>query len=416
MHEHGSERRASSPAAAWVLQRRRLRAVTAAGLIDSLGLSIGWTFFNLYAVHTQGLAAVGTYNGALFTGVALSAPVTGWLSSRLGGRRLLRTTASVEAALRVASFVLLIEGAPVGIVALCVTAVGMTAWTGYAGMRAEIAAADRRAGALAWYLGAIASIEGIGAAAAALLPLSLTALRSPGALAAILALYAGVLIPTFVVAGGSEVERAIDRVSLRSMTRHSRAIAGGFAVMLLASGPTFLAVGLAAKLHGRTAVAYSALAFLAGSLLAPRLATLLERRRVPAPLLWPALGALVAGGWIAAPWSVGGLVVAQFVAGLALPALEGTIDASVAGRESSGRITAGLAWAAAARAIGTAGAVSVAPVLFDAGGVTLVCICMAGSCAAAAVVGGVVAARRRAQRGKIERSPGTRVTGALLSK
>jgi hypothetical protein len=416
VHGHGSERRVPSAAAAWVLGRRRLRAVTAAGLVDSLGLSVGWTLFNLYAVHTQGLSAVGTYNGALFTGVALSAPATGWLSSRLGGRRLLRTTASVEAALRVASFVLLIEGAPVGLVALAVTAVGMTAWTGYAGMRAEIAAADRRAGALAWYLGAIASVEGIGAAGAALLPLSLAALRSPAALAAILALYAGVLIPTFVVAGGSKVVRAVERVSLRSMTRHSRAIAGGFAVMLLASGPTFLAVGLAAKLHGRTAVAYSALAFLGGSLLAPRLATLLERHRVPAPFLWPALGALVAGGWIAAPWSVGGLVLAQFVAGLALPALEGTIDAAVAGRESSGRVTAGLAWAAAARAIGTAAAVSVAPALFNAGGVTLVCICMAASCAAAAVVGGVAAARRRAQRGKIERSPGTRVTGALASK
>jgi hypothetical protein len=401
VYERGSERRDPARATAWVLRRRRLRAVTAAGLVDSLGLSVGWTLFNLYAVHTQGLTAVGTYNAALFTGVALSAPATGWLSSRLGGRRLLRSTAALEAALRVASFVLLIEGAPVGIVALCITAVGMTAWTGYAGMRAEIAAADRRAGALAWYLGAIASIEGIGAAAAALLPLSLAALRSPGALAAVLVVYAGVLIPTVVVAGSSEVERAVERVSLRSMTRHARAIAGGFAVMFLASGPVFLAVGLAAELHGRTAVAYAALAFLAGSLLAPRLATLLERRRLPSPFLWPALGALVAGGWIAAPWSVGGLVLAQFVAGLALPALEGTIDASVAGRESGGRVTAGLAWGAAARAIGTAAAVSVAPALFDAGGVTLVCIGMSASCVAAACVGGLGAVRRRARRGTI---------------
>ena len=61
-------------------------------------------------------------------------------------------------------------------------------------------------------------------------------------------------------------------MTLRWPARHARAIAGGFTVMLLASGPTFLVVGLAAKLHGRTSVAYAALAFLAVSLLAPRLA------------------------------------------------------------------------------------------------------------------------------------------------
>jgi hypothetical protein len=54
--------------------------------------------------------------------------------------------------------------------------------------------------------------------------------------------------------------------------------------------------------------------------------------------------------------------------------------------------------------------------LFDAAGVTLVCICLSASCVTAAAVGGLVAARRRAQRGKTARSPGTRVTGALVSK
>jgi len=410
VRERGEEHRAPTTPAAWVARRRRLRAVTASGLVDSLGLSIGWTFFNLYALHTQGLTAVGAYNGALFTGVALSAPVTGWLSSRLSGRRLLRATAVVEAVLRIGSFVLLVEGAPTGVVAIAVTAVGMTAWTGYAAMRSEIASADRRAGALAWYLGAIASIEGLGAAGAALLPVSIGALRGGAALLAVLVLYAGVLVPTFVVAGGSEVERAVEPVGLRSMTRHSRAIAGGFAVMLLCSGPTFLAVGLAAKLHGRSAVAYSALAFLAGSLLAPRLATLLERRRVPAVVLWPALGVAVAGGWIAAASSIAGLVVAQLLAGLTLPALEGTIDSAIAGWEHGGRVTAGLAWSGASRALGTAAAVSVAPALFDSGGIALVCLCMAAACAAVALAGFAI------QRGKTARSPATRVTGALLSK
>jgi hypothetical protein len=293
----------------------------------------------------------------------------------------------------------------------------MTAWTGYAGMRSEIAAADRRAGALAWYLGAVASVEGIGAALAALVPLSVGALEQPAALAGILALYAGVLVPTFVVAGGSQVEQAVERVTVRSMARHARAIAGGFGVMLLASGPTFLAVGLAATLHGRAAVAWSALAFLAGSLAASRLATRLEDQRLPPAILWPALGAVVAGGWILAPWSVLGLVVAQLAAGAALPALEGTIDAAVAGKERSGRVTAGLAWSGASRALGTAAAVSIAPTLFDALGVSATCACLAAACGAACV-GAVVLARRSGglYLGNTARSPATRVTGALRSK
>jgi hypothetical protein len=405
------ERRSSTRASSRVV-RRRLRAVVAAGLVDSFGLSIGWTFFNLYALHAQGLAAVGAYNGALFTGVALSAPATGWLSSRLCGRRLLRTTAAVEAVLRVGSFALLVAGAPTGLVAITVTAVGMTAWTGYAGMRSEVAAADRRAGALAWYLGAIASIEGLGAAVAALAPVSVGSLHEHGTLALICLLYAGVLVPTFLVARGSTVERAMEAVTLRSMTRHARAIAGGFAVMLLCSAPTFLAVGLAATLHGRTAVAYSALAFLAGSLLAPRLASLLEQRRLPAHVLWPALGAATAGAWILAPAGIAGLVAAQFAAGAALPALEGTIDAAVAGREHGGRVTAGLAWAGAARALGTATAVSVAPALFDAAGVAVACAGMAAACIVAALAGAAFAG----QRGKTARSPATFVTGVLRSK
>jgi hypothetical protein len=386
-------------------EQRRLRAVTGAGIVDSLGLSIGWTFFNLYALKTQGLAAVGAYNGALFTGVALSAPLTGWLASRLSGRRLLRTTAAVEAVLRVTSFLLLVGGAPHGAVALVVVCVGMTAWTGYAGMRSEIAASDRRAGALAWYLAAIASVEGIGAASAALVPISLDSLQSRGTLAAILVVYAGVLVPTVVVAGGSTVQRATERVTLRSITPHARAMAGGFAVMLLASGPTFLAVGLAADLHGRTAVAYSALAFLAGSLLSSRAATRLEDRSLPAPFLWPALGAIVAAGWTLAPVSILGLVVAQFAAGAGLPALEGTIDSAVAGREHGGRVTAGLAWAGSSRALGTAAAVTVTPTLFDRLGVSLTCLCLAVACVAAALVGAVVSLDLSAGRRPGRREP-----------
>jgi hypothetical protein len=113
-----------------------------------------------------------------------------------------------------------------------------------------------------------------------------------------------------------------------------------------------------------------------------------------------------------------GLVVAQLAAGAALPALEGTIDAAVAGRERSGRVTAGLAWSGASRALGTAAAVSIAPTLFDALGVSATCACLAAAGGAAACVGAFVLARRSGgvYLGKTARSPATRVTGALRSK
>jgi hypothetical protein len=71
--------------------------------------------------------------------------------------------------------------------------------------------------------------------------------------------------------------------------------------MLLGSGPTLLAVGLAAELHGTRWVAGSALASAAGSLLAPLVVARLERRTLPPALAWPALGIGMAGGWPSPP-------------------------------------------------------------------------------------------------------------------
>jgi hypothetical protein len=73
-------------------------------------------------------------------------------------------------------------------------------------------------------------------------------------------------------------------------------VSGGL-VMLLGSGPTLLAVGLAAQLHGTRWVAGSALAFALGSLLAPVSVARLERRALPASIAWPALGGGMVAGW-----------------------------------------------------------------------------------------------------------------------
>ena len=342
-----------------------------AGLVDSFGLSLGWTVFNLYAVTSQGLTALGIYNAAMLVGIALSAPATAFLSARLDGRRLLQRTAVVEAALRVAMFLLLLGGAPIGLIAGVVLLTNVVAWTGYAGMRAEVAAVDSRAAAMTRYAVCIAAIEALGVATAALLPVGERGVVSGSLLIAVIVVYAASLLPTLAVARGALVKPAPAVERTRRLRPPAIATLGtGFLVMMLASGPTFLSVGLAAELHGRSWVAAAAVAFTVGSLAAPRLATLIERLRMPDATKWSLLGLGMIAGWTVAPWHAAGLLAAQTLAGISMTALEGTMDAKVASDPRRSDVTAGLAWAAAARALGGSAAVGLTPTMIAAASVS----------------------------------------------
>jgi hypothetical protein len=89
-----------------------------------------------------------------------------------------------------------------------VAASNVVAWTGYAGMRAEVAAADPRGVAMTWYMVAVAAIEAAGTATAALLPTAPTGVVSGWLLVGVIACYGGVLVPTWLVAAGARVPRA----------------------------------------------------------------------------------------------------------------------------------------------------------------------------------------------------------------
>ncbi|HEV2921100.1 MAG TPA: hypothetical protein VG673_17935 [Actinomycetota bacterium] len=148
-------------------------------------------------------------------------------------------------------------------------------------------------------------------------------------------------------------------------------LASGGLVMLLGSGPTLLAVGLAAELHGTRWVAGSALAFAAGSLLAPLSVARLERRALPPAVAWPALGVGMVAGWAFAAWRPAALLAAQFLSGMCMSALEGDMDARVAATNASPRgVTASLASAAALRAFGSAAAVALAPRIISEAGIS----------------------------------------------
>src|SRR5215213_2566964 len=95
----------------------RLRRLIATALVDSFGLSLGWTVFSLAIVRGHGLAGLGLCNAAMLVGVALSAPVATRLSTHLDGRALLRVTCVTESVLPVGTFALLLAGAPLLLVA-----------------------------------------------------------------------------------------------------------------------------------------------------------------------------------------------------------------------------------------------------------------------------------------------------------
>ena len=346
-------------------QGRRVTQLMCAGLLDSLCLSFAWTVLMLQVVSEHGLGAAGAVSAAMLVGVALSAPVASRLAEWLDGRWLLRTAAGVESLLRVAVFAVLIGGAPLWWVVVCVAAMNVTAWTGYAAMRAEVAAVSPGTSALTWYGTGVASIEAVGAAAAALLPM-LVDVHADRVLVVVAGVYVLGLLPTVLVAGGSRVGRATPAgPSLPTASRTPRRtpslpVVAGVLLMFAASAPTLLSVGLAAELHGRQSVALVAVAFTVGSLFAPAISWHVQRRGANdlSVWLWCALGMAV--GWMVAPGGVMLMLMAQAASGLCMTALEGLLDTSTAARAGAG-VTGALARATAGRALGSAAAVALLP-------------------------------------------------------
>lgn len=346
----------------------RLAQLLAAGLVDSFGMTLGWTVFSLLVLDRYGLVGLGLCNAAMLAGVALSAPATAWLSPRLDAASLLRCTSAVEAVLRVASFALLLAGAPVAVLVLVTVVMYAAGLAAYAGMRAEVSAAShpgREATTMTLFVVAVLAVEAAGVASAALLPG-----QPPGGagrlLAGVVVLYGASQLPTWLVARGATVGRTPRRGRRRDRAPASPSLLAGGLIMLLGSGPALLAVGLAAELYGPRWVAGSALAFTGGALLAPGAVALLERQQLPATVTWPAWGAGMLAGWILAPTHVAGLLAAQVLAGLSIAAFEGSMDAHVATNHAHGRLMGSLAASEAVRALGSAAAVATLPALVGA--------------------------------------------------
>jgi hypothetical protein len=378
-------------------RRGRVREILQAGLIDSFGLSLGWTTFTLIAVMTGGLAEAALYNAAMLAGTVLAAPATAWLAHRLPGRTLVRAAGGTEAVLRLATLLGLLAGWPSPVIAAGVVAMYVAAYAGYAAMRAEVAAADRRAGAMTGYALCIAAVEAAGAGVAALLPFGADGRPPTGVLVLVAVVYTACLIPTVLTAARARVSSSRARPAGESHVGLFGLLAGGGLITFLGSGPTLLSVALAADLHGPASVAGAAVAFSVGALMSPVAVQIVTRLRLPAPVTWPLLAAGMLAGWTLAPAHVAGLFVAQLLAGLSLTAFEGIMDARVAARTAAaGTTTTMLAWSAATRALGSALAVKAVPLVVVAAPIAVATGTVAAALTAAAGLLAAAALLRRA--------------------
>ncbi len=365
----------------------RLRELLVSGVIDSFGMALGWTTFILLATSRGGLAEAALYNAAMLAGVVLSAPVTGWLSRHTSGRVLLRGAAVLEFALRIGVLLGLIAGAPSWLIATGVVVMHVSAWAGFAGMRAEVNAVDASPRAMTRYALCIAAVEAAGTGLGALLPAGKDGYPTSWLLVAVLTAYAGSLLPTYlsarrarIIPGGAVRARTVvggygvTRPAV-AFTRHAparrfavspRLLAAGGAIMLLSSGPTLLAVPLTTELHGRTWVAGAAVAFSLGCLLSTVAVETIGAMRLPAVLRWSLWGLGMLIGWIYAPSYAGLVLFAQFMAGLSQTAFEGDMDARVAEEAPPDGVTTALAYSASTRALGGSVAVRLLPMLVTA--------------------------------------------------
>lgn len=348
----------------------RQRELLLSGVVDSFGMALGWTVVVLLANARGGLSEAALYNAAMLAGVVLSAPAAGWLSRRLNGRLLLRGAAAVEGLLRLVVLGGLIAGLPSWLIAPAVVVMHTAAWAGFAGMRAEITAVDGSPRSMTRYAVSIAGVEAAGTALAALLPVGAGGHPTGWLLGAVFVAYVGSLLPTVLTARRARIStgRRGGYVAAPAARRRPsiRMLAAGGGVMLIASGPTLLAVPVTEQLHGGRWVAAAAVAFSLGTLLSTTAGEAIRKLHLPAVLRWSLWGLGMLVGWIFAPGYAPMVLVAQFAAGVSQTAFEGDMDSRVAEEAAPAQVTRDLAYSASVRAFGGAISVRALPLLVAA--------------------------------------------------
>lgn len=255
-------------------------------------------------------------------------------------------------------------------IAAAILIMHVAGWVAFAGMRAEVNAVDASPLSMTRFAVCIAGVEAAGTALGAMLPQGTVGYPAGWLLGAVVVIYPFSLVPTILTARRARVTRG-DLCAGAAGTRHrgrrawqllprmshriqTLPLVAGSGVMLIAAGPTLLAVAITEQLYGSGWVAGAAVAFSLGTLLSAKALTGISKLKLPATARWPLWGVGMLAGWIIAPQYAPAVLVAQCAAGLSQTALEGDMDAQAAADAHPGLITRDLAYAASARALGGA--------------------------------------------------------------
>ena len=392
------------------LNRRRLLTLLGAGLVDSFCLSLAWTVVVLEITRQHGLLAAGLCSTAMLVGVALSAPTATWMAQRLDGR-LLRTAGGIEAVLRLGVIGLLAAGARCGCLP---SASPRRMWSPGPGTPACAPRSQPSPAAPPASRGTAPS--SLPSRHAASLPVrwsrsALVPHRRRPPWPASPPCTSRRWCPRSSLPGAHRCPepragRPAGRESPLTTRRPSRATVLGAVLMMAASGPPLLAVALASELDGRKAVGLAAASFTLGSLFAPVLAGYIERTRRNHPTWWLMLATGMVLGWTLAAQAVVWLCVAQVLSGLCMTSLEGLLDTR-ATRERPQAVTAALAGATAARALGSAAGTAVLPVVVAGAGLSAATVTLSAVLAGLAVAASIRRGRRRPQPSAAQGTPAT---------
>jgi hypothetical protein len=372
-------------------------------------MAVGWTVVLLVATQRGGMAEAALDQAAMLGGVVLSAPVAGWLAARLARKTLLRLSGFTELLLRIALLAGMMVAAKPWLTALVIVVMTMAGWVSYACMRAEVAAVDGTQRSIARYAVCIVGVEAAGTAVAAVLQSDASGRLGGWLLTLVWLLYPGSLLPTLLSAQrsrsrgqdlpiGASVAASKGPHQLSARWPVTGLMAAGGAVMLIASGPTMLAVPLTEQLHGARWMAAAAVTFSLGTLLSTAALDAVNRSRIPVIVRWLLFGIAMLVGWTIAPIFAPMVLVAQFVAGIGQGALEGDMDAKITADSRPESKTRDLAYAASARALGGSVSVRVLPLLVAAPAVGIYAAAAGGLLSVTGAIACVLAANAPLRR------------------
>lgn len=366
-------RAASSPA---VSPRRRFLASLSAPFADGFGGTFHGVLLGIYLLRVGGLSSFAGFAALGTLGGVLAPVIAGVLTSRLGGRAVMRTAAAALVLARIASYAaVLFLDAVWGLFALRLVgaASGVILVTGAKG---QVTRGRNASTSLAWFNVSSGAGQAVAAITAGLLStasdLVIALVATPTVVLATL--------PTARLARFAPTTTVGLRDQYGSLGRVARTALLGSAVMALVAAPLLLADGLTVERYGVGWLGPLSVMGFVGGFAAASVLPLVERLRLTPrhdPYLWAGLGAIGLSLWafsdVGPLWLLAGRLVAGIATGVIASRIEARIVGSVPEEQAVPALTAS---AGVGSVVAAASAMLVGPAIAAIGirGLTLVCM------------------------------------------